>query len=180
MITNKYDIKEIIAPLKGKEPRLWQALDTLNSGVIQANQDIDVAKSLSLYQRITLELPLTGTTDLARYVVQMPIDALNSVITKQLNITRMLITSKVASAGDKIDVLLSNDRGTTFNSILKPSGGPVVYDKGELPAGVTLISYGVSQFTRAVLNDNDFLRIDFLSGTIGDGLTVDLIGNYGL
>jgi len=177
-IVNPYDVGQIIAPFKGQQPRLWQALDTLNSGMTALNKTITQIQAIAFYDRFSLVLPLTGSTDLLRYVVQIPIDHTNYPLASQFNITKMVITSKVASAGDTIDLLVSVDRGTTFNSILKPSGGPIVYNKGNLPAGLTYISYGVSQFSKSALFDNNFLRVDLLAGTIGDGLTIDLMGYY--
>jgi len=182
LITNKYDIGQIIAPFKQTDPKLWEALSQLNKAVSANNQAIFQNQVDSLYHRITFSLPSTASgTDILRYVVEMVIDASNVAQTSKLNLTQLIISTKVASSGDEIDIQLSNDRGTTWRSILKTTADPAVtYNKGTIPAGLTLFSYGINQFASNVLYANDFLRVDLVSGSGSDVITVDLIGNFSL
>lgn len=178
-IPYKYDIGQIIAPFKKDQPTLWQALDKLNTATTDLNQIVGNIKALSLYERITFDIGVDGT-DIERYIVRMPVDADNNPITAQLRLTQLVISSQFAPAVDDIiDILVSNDRGTTWHSILKDTSDPdIVYSKGTLIAGQTLMTYGMSQFARNTLNTNDLLRIDWISGNSADQIKVNLIGNY--
>lgn len=177
----KYDVGQIIASLKGKDPRLWEALNNLNNATRDLNSIVGNIRALAVYERITFKIPATSVgTDVARYVVRIPVDPSNVPIGSQLNLTGLIISTKVASAGDICDVRVSNDRGTTWRSILKDpiTDATIVYTKAEIKVGLTLMQYGLNQFNTNALFNNDFLRADFVSGTATNEITLDLIGNY--
>lgn len=178
-IPYKYDIGQIIAPIKQTDPKLWQALTNLNVAVTDLNQIVGNVKALSLYERIRFDIKVADV-DQERYVVRVPVDDNNDPIATQLVLSQLVITSKVIPiANDVIDILVSNDRGVTWASILKDTTDPLVtYDKATLVIGQTLMTYGVIQFARNTFNTNDFLRIDWVSGTIADEIQVNLIGAY--
>lgn len=182
-IPYKYDVGQIIAPIKAKDPKLWEALNKLNDAARDLNSIVGNVRALVLYKRITIKIPFDAAgNDVARYVVKMPVDANNVPIVTQLNLTGMVISTKAASAGDICDIKLSNNRGTTWRSILKDPAidATVVYDRAEIKVGLTLMQFGINQFNAATLFDNDFLRADFISGTAADEITIELIGNYTL
>lgn len=182
IIPYKYDIGQVIAQFKKDQPVLWRALDNLNTAAVDLNQFVGNIKALSLYERITFDITVADV-DQHRYVVRMPIDENNNEITEHLQLTQLVISSKVIPiADDVVDILVSNDRGLTWASILKLTGTDpdVAYDSATLVTGQTLMTYGVKQFARNKFNTNDFLRIDWISGTITDEIKVSLIGNYTL
>ena len=181
-IPYQYDIGQIIAGLKGKDPRLWEALNKLNTSARDLNQITGNIEAIVLYERITFHLPIDASgNDVMRYVVRNPVDPSNVAITTQLNLTGLILSTKVPSGGIEIDVEVSNDRAVTYKTILKDTSDPnVVYDKGTLPAGLTLFQYGFPQFARNTFNDNDFISIDLVSGDPAEELEIDLIGNYTL
>ena len=178
-IPYKYDIGQIIAPIKQSDPKLWQALNNLNTAIVDLNGIVGNIKALTLYERIRFDIK-TDETDVERYIVRMPVDSDNNPITTQLVLSQLVITSKVIPATDDVvDILVSNDRGVTWASILKDTSDPdVTYDNATLVIGQTLMTYGVSQFARNTFNTNDFLRIDWISGNSTDEIQVNLIGAY--
>lgn len=176
----KYDVGQIIAGLKGKDPRAWEAFNNLNTASRDLNTLTGNIKAVALYERVTFHLPIDASgNDVMRYVVKNPVDPSNVAISSQLQITGLVLSTKAPSAGIEIDIEVSNDRGVTYATILKDTSDPnVVYDKGTLPAGLSLFQYGFPQFARNTFNDNDFLSIDLVSGDPTEELEIDLIGNY--
>lgn len=178
----KYDILQVIAPFKKDQPRLWQALNDLNTSGRDLNQLTGNLKALGLYERIFFDI-FVADTDVKRYVVRMPVDANNNPICTQLNLTQLIISSKVIPiVDDVVDIQISNDRGISWRSLLKVTGTDpaVTYDSATLVVTQTLMTYGLSQFSTSTLKDNDFLRADWISGTVTDEVQVSLIGNYQL
>jgi hypothetical protein len=178
-IPYKYDIGQIISPFKKDQPRLWQALNLLNTAATDLNTLVGNIQAVCLYERINFEIS-SNVTDAQRYIVQMPLDSTNTPVPTQLELTKLVISSKtVPSTNDVVDLLVSNDRGTTWASILKTTADPsVTYNKCTLVSPNTLMAYGAGQFSKNIFNTNDFLRIDWISGTPSDDIRVALIGNY--
>ncbi len=178
-IPYKYDILQIIAPIKQTDPKLWQALNDLNTSARALNDVVGNLKALCLYERIAFEIKVADV-DQQRYVVRIPIDSDNNPIGTQLFISQLVISSKVIPiVDDVVDILVSNDRGVTWRTILKDTTDTdVTYDKATLVLGQTLMTYGKIQFAVSSFNTNDFLRIDWVSGTITDEIQVSLIGAY--
>src|SRR5665213_1149492 len=118
-IPYKYDIGQIIAPIKQTDPKLWQALNNLNTAVTDLNQIVGNVKALSLYERIRFDITVADV-DQERYIVRVPVDPSNDPITTQLVLSQLVISSKVIPiANDIVNILVSNDRGVTWASILK-------------------------------------------------------------
>ncbi len=179
IIPYKYDIGQIIAPIKQTDPKLWQALTNLNTAARDLNTIVGNDQALCLYERIRFDIK-TNATDVERYVVRMPVDGNNTPITTNLQLSQLVITSKVIPvANDVVDILVSNDRGVTWRTILKTTTDPnIVYAKATLVIGQTQMTYGVSQFAVKTFNTSDLLRIDWISGTITDEIQVNLVGAY--
>ena len=178
-IPYQYDIGQIIAPIKQSDPKLWQALNNLNTATVALNQIVGNLNALAIYERITFEIK-TDATDVQRYVVRVPVDATNVQIGLRLVLSQLVISSKVIPVSDDVvDILVSNDRGVTWRTILKDTTDvSITYDKATLVTGQTLMTYGISQFAVGTFNTNDFLRIDWVSGTPTDDIQVSLIGAY--
>lgn len=180
IIPYKYDIGKIIAKFKKDQPQLWQALNDLNTAAVDLNTIVGNIKPVALCERIQFEIS-TNATNVQRYVVRVPVDPSNDPIATNLTLTQLIISSKALPAGnDVVDILWSTDRGVTWTSILKVTGTDpaVIYDKATLVTGQRLMTYGVKQFAHNTFNTNDFLRIDWISGTPADDIQVSLIGNY--
>ena len=178
-IPYQYDIGQIIAPIKQKDPKLWQALNDLNTATRALNTIVGNDQALCLYERIHFEIG-DAAVNIGRYVVRMPVDSSNNPITTKLVLSQLIISSNAVPAGnDVVDIQVSNDRGVTYRTILKDTSDPsVTYDKATLLAGQTLMTYGVSQFAVNTFADNDFLQISFVSGNTSDNLAVELVGSY--
>ncbi len=178
-IPYKYDIGQIIAPIKQSDPKLWQALNDLNTATRTLNTIVGNDQALCLYERIQFEIG-DASVNLGRYVVRIPVDATNNPIGTQLILSQLIISSNNIPAGDDVvDISVSNDRGVTWRTILKDTSDPdVTYDKATLVAGQTLMTYGSPQFATNTFNSNDMLKIDFISGATSDGIQVSLVGAY--
>ena len=175
----KYDIGQIIAPFKQSDPRLWQALNDLNTAGRAFNDLIGIGEALGLKERIHFEIG-DAAVNIGRYVVRMPVDVFNNPVVSNLVISQLIISSNVVPAGnDVVDIQVSNDRGITYRTILKDTSDPLItYDKATLVIGQTLMTYGPSQFAVNTFNTNDFLKVVFISGATSDNIAVELVGAY--
>lgn len=157
----------LIQPIAKEDFRLFQILTGLNDQEVKLVDQGNLNESIDINFEYRFELPGVLPSAMDIYPVwkqvKLPLDNSNNVISNGQKITKIDINAKVAGAADSsINILITKDRGVTFNSIL----GPDPTQKLIIPATLLWISYGGTYFTGGnVLQDGWWFRIDAL----GDG-----------
>jgi len=151
--------------------RLYQVLLSLNQ------QTIDIVNQSNLNEQILtnfeyrFELP--GLPIVASDVypvwkqVRFPLDANNKIIGSGQRITRIDINAKAGPGSSSfiVDLLVTKDKGVTFQSIF----GPSLTQKLVLPVGLKWIKYGGKfLLSNDILQDGWWFRLDVLQS---DGTT---------
>lgn len=154
--------------------RLFQVLNELNNQSIATIEQGNTNESVGTNFEYRFEIP--GVPIVATDIypvwkqVRLPLDAANNVIGIGQKITRIDINAKAPSAtGDFIaDILVTKDKGVTFNSIFPPD----LTQKLILPQDLNWIKYGGSfALATDMLQDGWWFRIDILQA---DGIVSDL------
>jgi len=151
--------------------RLFQVLTALND----QTQDLVTKSNLdeSILTNFEYRFELPGFPIVANDVypvwkqVRLPLDSSNNTFGNGQKITRVDINAKAASAGTDfiVDILVTKDKGVTFNSIFPGT----LAQKLVLPKTLLWIKYGGTfSLSADVLQDGWWFRIDVLQsdGTV--------------
>lgn len=169
----------LIQPIAKENQRLFQILTGLNDQEVrlvdQANQNELIVRNFEY----RFELPGVRATGTNTYQVwkqvRFPLDEAGNTIGTGQQITRVDINTKVAPTNDySVDLLISKDKGTTFNSNLPPAAA----QKLILPAGLFWISYGGKVFSNDILQEGWWFRVDETvgAGTAPSGVEIVIRG----
>ena len=170
----------LIQPFKARgDIRLYEALKKLGDTQIELENELNADEPI--LKSVQLRYVLPGVQAVANDVlpsdarIRFPLDSSNNFPVSVLQLTRAYVSAKVAPVGSTyiVDVLISKDGGTTFNSIFAPTNA----NKLVLPIGLKVIKYG-NNFITNTLQDGWPVRIDVLQadGTVA-GCEVILEGN---
>lgn len=169
----------LINPFKGRDQNLWQVLTFLANQEIALVDQGNSNEVVLLNEELRFELPGVLTTGTDVYPVwkqvRLPLDASNNVI-GALKITRLDINAKVPDGtGLSLDILITKDKGITFNSVL----GPDPTQKLILPAGLNWIKFGGDYLVTGgnILQDGWWFRIDILAANGASGVELVIRGS---
>jgi hypothetical protein len=155
----------LIDTFKSSNFNLWKVLTGLNNQVVSLITTVNSDETILLNEKYTfriLGVLVEGTDVLPTWQqICLPLDSSNNVI-GAFQISRLDINVKVPTSSGSlvVDLLISKDRGVTFNSIL----GPTAAQKIILPVGLTWIKFGRQLFTGGnILQDGWWFRVDVIT-----------------
>lgn len=168
------EIEGLVAPYRGKDPRLVQILLRLARAIEEDGSRIDVVEDVSNYweQRFSLSGFAVADDILDnRVTVLLPRDESNNPIWSYILLKNFYISAKTAPAGGTFtpDIEVTNDFGTTWRPIFPTAVPPALVD------GQDFIKYNLFSVDR--LKDRYQMRVDVVENSgAADGVELVLTG----